>query len=43
MYGPTCEGEQWRKRYKRELEELCNEPNVVKVINSGRLRWGGAM
>jgi hypothetical protein len=38
---PKCEGGQWRKKYNRELEELYNEPNVVKVIKSSRLRWAG--
>ena len=41
MYGPICEGGQWRKRYDRELEELYSEPNTVKVIKSSRLRWAG--
>jgi hypothetical protein len=33
VYGPTCEGGQWRKRYNRELEELYGEPNIINVIN----------
>jgi hypothetical protein len=41
MDGPICEGGQWRKRYIRELEELYNEPNIVNVIKSSRLRWAG--
>ena len=32
---------QWGKRYSRELEELYNEPNVVNVIKSSRLKWAG--
>jgi hypothetical protein len=36
-----CEGGQWQKRYNRELEELYNEPNIVNVIKSSRLRWAG--
>jgi hypothetical protein len=37
----TCEGAQWRKRYNRELKDPYNEPNVVNVIKSSRLRWAG--
>jgi len=32
---------QWWKRHNRELEELYNEPNIVNVIKSSRLRWVG--
>ena len=41
IYGPICEGGQWQKRYKRELEQLYNEPNTANVIKSSRLRWEG--
>jgi hypothetical protein len=34
-------GGQWWKRYSRELEELYNEPNIVNIIKSSRLRWVG--
>ena len=34
-------GGQWRKKYNRELEGLYNEPNIVNVIKSSRLRWAG--
>ena len=36
-----CKGGQWRKKHKRELEELCNESNTVNVIKSSRLRRVG--
>jgi hypothetical protein len=40
-YDPVCEiGHSW-KRYGRELKELYNEPNMVNVIKSSRLRWAG--
>jgi len=39
IYGPRCEGRQWRKRYNRESEELYNERNIVYVIKFSRLRW----
>ena len=38
IHGPIREGEQWRKRYNRELEELHKEPNIVIAIKSSRLR-----
>ena len=41
MYGPTCKRGQWWKRYSSELEELYNEPNIVNVIKSSKLRWAG--
>lgn len=25
----------------RELEELYNQPDIVKIIQSERIRWGG--
>jgi hypothetical protein len=37
----VCEGGQWQNRYKRELEELYNEPNIVNIIKSSKLRWAG--
>jgi hypothetical protein len=41
MYGPTCKRGQWWKRYSRELEELYNEPDIVNVIKSSKLRGVG--
>jgi len=41
MYGPIYEVGQWRKRYSRQLEEFHNEPNIVNVIKSSRMRWAG--
>ena len=41
IYGQLREGGQWRKRYNRELEGLYNEPNIVNVIKSSRLKWAG--
>ena len=29
----------WRTRYNRELYTLCDEPDAVKVVKMGRLRW----
>jgi hypothetical protein len=41
IYGPIHKGGQSHKRYDRELGELYNEPNIVNVIKSSRLRWAG--
>ena len=41
IYGPICVKGQWGKRYNRESADLCNKPNIVNVIKSGRLRWAG--
>jgi len=38
IYGPICEGGQWRKRENRESEEFYNKPNIVNVIKFSRLR-----
>ena len=40
-YGPICDGENWRKRCSRELEELYNESYIFKVMKSDRMRWAG--
>jgi hypothetical protein len=39
--SPTCERGQWWERYNRELKELHNEPNIVNIIKSSKLRWVG--
>jgi hypothetical protein len=31
----------WRKRYKHELYEIFNEPNIVNYIIVNRLSWAG--
>ena len=41
MPFPKREEGQWRNRYSRELEELYNNSNVVKVIKASRLKWAG--
>jgi hypothetical protein len=39
--GPIKENGIWRSRYNNELYKLCIEPDTVKVIEAGRLRWLG--
>ena len=43
IFGPRRDevtGE-WRKLYNEELNELCSSPNIVRVIESIRMRWAG--
>lgn len=41
IFGPICEGGEWRRRKNRELRELYNEPDVVAEAKTRRLRWAG--
>ena len=43
VFGPKRDevtGE-WRKLHNEELSNLCSLPNVVRVVNSRRMRWAG--
>jgi hypothetical protein len=31
----------WRKLHNDELHSLCSSPNIVRVIESRRVRWVG--
>jgi hypothetical protein len=42
IFGPNRDKvtEEWRKLHYEKLNDL-NSPNLVLVINSGRMRWAG--
>jgi hypothetical protein len=31
----------WRRLHNKELFAVYSSPNIIRVINSRRLRWGG--
>ena len=41
IFGAKQENSTWRKRYKYELYETCNEPNIFTYIKVKRLAWAG--
>ena len=44
VFGPKRDeviGE-WRKLHKEELRDLYSLPNIVRVVKSRRMSWGGA-
>ncbi|CAH2100132.1 unnamed protein product [Euphydryas editha] len=41
IFGAVMENERWRTRYNHELYQMYDEPNVIKTIKIGRLRWAG--
>jgi hypothetical protein len=42
IFGPEREEDgSWRKLHNDELHSLYSSPNIVRVINSRRMRWVG--
>ena len=42
IFGPKRdENGKWRRLHNEELHCLYCSPNIVRVVNSGRLRWAG--
>jgi hypothetical protein len=39
IYGSTNDNGTWRIKYNHELYQLYEEPDIVKVVKVGRLRW----
>uniref|UniRef100_A0A1B6HHE4 Endonuclease-reverse transcriptase n=1 Tax=Homalodisca liturata TaxID=320908 RepID=A0A1B6HHE4_9HEMI len=41
IFGPVQEGDIWRIRKNRELREIYQDPDVIALIRSKRMRWMG--
>lgn len=41
IYGAVNENGGWRRRYNFELYRLFKDPDIVKTVKLGRLRWVG--
>jgi hypothetical protein len=42
IFGPKREEDgSWRKLHNDEFHDLYSSPNIVRVINSRRMRWAG--
>jgi hypothetical protein len=42
IFGPKREEDgSWRKLHNDELQILYSSPNIVRMINSGRMQWAG--
>jgi hypothetical protein len=45
LFGPKRDEvtAEWRKLHNEELNGLYSSPNIIRVINSRRMRWAGHM
>jgi hypothetical protein len=43
IFGPKRDGVTggWRKLHNEELHNLYSSPSIIRIINSGRMRWAG--
>ena len=41
IFGGVREGEAWRLRYNFELHRIFEEPDIVGLVKTQRLRWAG--
>jgi len=41
IYSSIDNNGTWRTSYNNELYAVYDEPDIVKVIKTGRLRWPG--
>ena len=41
IFGTACINGEWRIRYNQELYKLYNHPDIIKKIQTRRLRWAG--
>ena len=43
MFGPKGDDQtgEWRRLYNGELHDLYGKPDIIRTVNSRRLRWAG--
>jgi hypothetical protein len=41
IYGPIIEGDSWTIRSKKEIKDILQGVDIVKLIKSSRIKWYG--